>query len=109
MLVVCNRIPVNPEYREAFEQRFGERGRQVDGMPGFIAFQLLRPQAEGQPYQVVTFWQDEASFKAWTESQAFRQEHGRSGTLPREAFAGPSAVEIFEVIQSTGEIVRTAE
>lgn len=109
MIVTCNRIPVNPEHAEAFEQRFADRASLVDGMPGFISFQLLRPKKEGDPYVVMTFWESEADFVAWTESKAFKEGHARSSTLPPEAFTGHPKLEMYEVIQSTARITRTEE
>ena len=99
MLVVCNRIPVNPEYAEAFEARFKEREGLVDGMDGFISFQILRPTQPEQPYVVMTFWEDRAAFDAWTNSDAFKQQHQNSRTLPDDALLGRPQIEISEVIQ----------
>lgn len=109
MIVTCNRIPVNPEHAAAFEEHFSDRASLVDGMPGFISFQLLRPKNEGDPYVVMTFWESEAHFKAWTESAAFKEGHARSGTLPPQTFAGHPKLELFEVIQSTARIERADE
>lgn len=99
--IVCNRIPVNPAHAEAFEERFGQRGGLVDGMDGFISFQLWRPQTEEDPYIVVTAWESEGHFRAWTDSDEFKQQHAQSGTLPKETFLGHPVLEQFEVIQST--------
>lgn len=101
MIVTCNRIPVNPAHAQAFEERFADRANLVDGMDGFISFQLLRPMSEGDPYVVMTIWESQAHFKAWTESDAFKQGHARSGTLPPETFLGHPKIEQFEVVQST--------
>jgi len=109
MIVTCNRIPVNPEHAAAFEERFADRASLVDGMLGFISFQLLRPKSEGDPYVVMTFWESDAHFKAWTESAAFKEGHARSGTLPPQAFAGHPKLEIYDVIQSTTRIERASE
>lgn len=109
MIITSNRIPVNPEHAAAFEQTFADRASLVDGMPGFIAFQLLRPTAEGDPYIVMTFWESEAHFKAWTESAAFREGHARSGTLPQGTFAGHPKIELHEVIQSTLKVERVTD
>lgn len=109
MFVVCNRIPVNPEHAEAFEARFADRAQMVDGMPGFVAFNLLRPKNEGDPYVVMTFWEAEENFKAWTRSEAFKEGHARSGTLPPDAFLGHPKLETFDVIQSTAKIERVNE
>lgn len=106
MFVVSNRIPVNPDHAEAFEETFSNRGKMVDGMPGFVAFQLLRPTQAGEPYIVMTFWENEASFRAWTESKAFKEGHAKSGTLPDGAFLGHPKLELHESIQSTMTIVR---
>jgi heme-degrading monooxygenase HmoA len=97
MIVVANRIFVAPEYAEAFEERFRTRARLVDGMPGFISNQVLRPTHPDDPYVVFTLWESRAHFEAWTSSDAFRQGHARSGTLPKEAFTAPNKLEIHEV------------
>jgi heme-degrading monooxygenase HmoA len=106
MIVICNRIPVNSEHAAAFEERFADRANLVDGMAGFISFQLLRPKQEGDPYVVMTFWETEADFKAWTQSAEFKEGHARSGSLPPETFAGHPKIEMFEVIQSTAKIAQ---
>jgi heme oxygenase (mycobilin-producing) len=103
MIVTSNRIFVNPDHAEAFEKVFRERAGLVDGMPGFISFQLLRPTQAGDPYIVMTIWESMEHFHAWTNSAEFKQGHGRSGTLPPETFAGPSKIELHEVIQQTGK------
>lgn len=101
MIVVCNRIPVNPDHAQDFEQAFAKRAGLVDGMDGFISYQLLRPTQEGAPYVVMTHWDSQEKFIAWTESDAFKDGHARSGTLPREAFLGHPQIEVHEVIQTT--------
>jgi len=98
MIMVANRIYVGPEFAEAFENRFRNRVGLVDGMPGFIANQVLRPVNPGDPYVVMTWWESRAHFEAWTHSDAFRQGHARSGTLPKEAFTRPNKLEVHEVV-----------
>lgn len=97
MIVVMNRIPVNPAYREAFEERFSDRAALVDGMAGFVSFRLLRPQKPEDPYVVMTFWETHDHFVAWTQSDEFQQGHSRSGRLPSDAFQGHPKLEIMEV------------
>ncbi|MGJ3241204.1 MAG: antibiotic biosynthesis monooxygenase family protein [Anaerolineae bacterium] len=109
MIVTCNRIPVNPEHAEAFEERFADRSALVDGMPGFISFQLLRPQKAEDPYIVMTFWESKEHFQAWTQSDEFKEGHARSGSLPPETFSGHPKLEMFDVIQSTTDIKRVNE
>lgn len=107
MFITMNRIPVNPEYAELFEQNFRERARLVDRMPGFIRNLVLRPQKPDQPYVVMTFWESEQHFKNWVESPEFRQGHARSGTLPREVFLGHSSLETFEVFTDSAALEAT--
>jgi len=109
MILVANRIPVNPEHADAFERTFRNRAGLVDGMDGFIAFQILRPTKEGEPYIVQTLWESHAHFTAWIESDEFKQGHGRSGTLPKEAFLGPPTLEIHEVIHSSTKVENTKD
>jgi len=106
MIVICNRIPVNPAHAAAFEERFADRASLVDGMPGFVSFQLLRPSNDGDPYVVMTFWETEADFRNWTESDEFKEGHARSGSLPPETFTGHPKIEMYDVIQSTAKIGR---
>lgn len=98
MIAVRNRIYVNPEYREQFEERFANRENLVDQMDGFVSFQLWRPDNPEDPYVVLTFWESQAHFEAWTTSDAFRQGHAKSGQLPKEAFTQKSKLEVGEVI-----------
>ncbi|NJN96923.1 MAG: antibiotic biosynthesis monooxygenase [Anaerolineales bacterium] len=102
MFIVTNRILVNPEYKAQFEERFTNRAREVDKMPGFVRNQVLRPANPEDPYIVLTEWQSQADFEAWVNSDAFKKGHAQSGTLPREAFLGQSKLETFEVILDTG-------
>jgi heme-degrading monooxygenase HmoA len=94
MFVVMNRIPVNPDYTDQFEERFKTRARAVDKMKGF-------PDDPEDPYIVLTTWDSKEDFEAWVNSDAFKKGHARSGTLPQEAFLGRSKLESFEVILDT--------
>lgn len=109
MITVMNRIAVHPEYADAFEERFADRARLVDEMPGFVSNQVLRPVNPEEPYIVLTLWESRAAFEAWTSSDAFMKGHARSGSLPREAFSGPNRLEIHEVIQDSNRPDLTAE
>jgi heme-degrading monooxygenase HmoA len=101
MFVVMNRISVNPSFAEAFEERFRQRAGEVDKMPGFIRNLVLRPSAPGDPYVVMTMWESKQAFEAWTQSDAFRKGHARSGTLPADAFRGPSRLEMYDAFLDT--------
>ena len=97
MITVANRIYVAPEYQDAFEERFRNRTRLVDGMPGFISNQVLRPVNDGDPYVVLTLWESRKDFENWVESEEFRKGHAQAGTLPKEAFTQSNILELHEV------------
>ena len=101
MFVVMNRLPVNPDYADQFEERFTSRAREVDKMLGFIRNQVLRPANPDDPYIVLTLWESKDNFEAWVNSDAFKLGHSKSGTLPSEAFLGHPKLEGFEVILDT--------
>jgi heme-degrading monooxygenase HmoA len=101
MIVTMNRIPVHEEYSAQFEEAFRNRAHLVDGMPGFISNQILRPTGHGEPYIVLTQWESRQHFEGWVHSEAFKEGHAQSGSLPREAFAGRNTLELFEIILDT--------
>ncbi len=103
MITAMNRIYVTPEYAEQFEQRFRDRARLVDGMPGFIWNKVLRPVNAGDPYVVLTLWESRRAFDAWVKSDEFVKGHARSGTLPREAFTRPNQLELHEVFLDSSQ------
>jgi heme-degrading monooxygenase HmoA len=98
MILVANRIHVAPEHADAFETMLETRVALVDSMPGFVAIQLLRPTAAGQPYIIMTHWKSRADFELWTRSEEFKRGHARVGTLPPGAIT--AHLEIFEVFHS---------
>ena len=76
MFVAINRLRVPSEYAARLEEGFSRAGG-MDGVPGFISFDLLRAQS-GDEYLVVTRWQDRGSFEAWREGDAFQRAHASS-------------------------------
>ena len=107
MVVVSNRIPVAAGHEAAFEERFRGRAGLVEHHQGFVRMEILRPkQVEmhgkplgGSPYYVVlTYWEREADFVRWTESEDFRRAH--ADRPPKEMFSGPNVFDMHEVIQT---------
>ncbi len=98
MFTVANRIYVDSKYRDAFEDRFKNRARLVDEMPGFVLSYVMRPVQEEDPYIVFTVWQSRSDFENWVDSDAFKKGHARSGTLPKEAFTKPNKLELHELL-----------
>jgi len=77
MFVAMNRISCSPDYVERFEQLFGSRAKEVDTMPGFQSFHMLRPLQTDQPYIIMTFWDRKEDFEAWMRSGQFTKGHSR--------------------------------
>ncbi len=78
MFVAINYISCQPDYTDRFETLFQSRAGAIDKMPGFISMQVLKPQTSpDDPYLVVSQWESEENFKAWTKSEAFIEGHKR--------------------------------
>jgi heme-degrading monooxygenase HmoA len=100
MIVVCNRVKVNPQHTEAFERLFLSRTHAVDQMPGFKAFQLLRPAKPSDSYIVMVTWESKEYYQAWIESDAFKQGHSPTRSLPEDVFLEPQKIELYEVVEA---------
>ncbi len=75
--VAINYINCREDYVERFEYLFGTRAGAIDRMPGFKNMKVLKPLVKGGDYLIVSFWENEQSFKAWTGSPEFIEGHKR--------------------------------
>lgn len=98
MIVVENHIPVKKEYREQFEKLFASGTRYVQGAPGFVRNEVLRP-TNGDEYIVQTHWESKETFQKWVGSEDFKKAH--SSRAPDDMFSGESRLDIHEVVVST--------
>ncbi|HZC16459.1 MAG TPA: antibiotic biosynthesis monooxygenase [Caulobacteraceae bacterium] len=100
MYIAMNRFSVLPGQDKAFEAVWLGRDTHLAGVPGFVAFHLLRgPAEDGHTlYSSHTLWRSYADFEAWTKSEAFRAAHARAGDN-KPLYAGHPKFEGFEVIQ----------
>lgn len=96
-VVKINAISVPPGAGQELERRFAARAGAVEGSPGFLGFQLLRPVAGEDRYFVVTHWADEESFAAWRDGDARSAHAGDGGERPRPVSSGADLLE-FEVV-----------
>lgn len=76
--VAINTIACEDGYRSRFEELFRNRAHAIDALPGFRKMQVLRPTDPGGSYLVISHWESEASFRAWTGSEAFLAGHRRA-------------------------------
>ena len=54
---------------------FRHRPHLVDGAPGYLRMEVLSPSERPDEIWLVTFWSDEASFRAWHHSHLYRESH----------------------------------
>ena len=96
-VVRINAISVPAERREVLEQRFAERAGEVSSMPGFEAFELLRPSDDKDVYLVYTRWRTQADFDNWVASPAFT--HGHRAHASDGPVSSHSELWSFDVVQ----------
>ena len=101
MYIAMNRFRVLPGSEAAFEEVWLSRDTHLQGVPGFVAFHLLRgPKNEDHTlYSSHTVWASHAAFEAWTKSEAFRKAHQNAGQH-RDLYLGGPNFEGFDVIQT---------
>jgi heme-degrading monooxygenase HmoA len=98
-VVKINAIDVAPGAGPELERRFAERAAEVEGMPGFEGFELLRPVEGEERYFVYTRWASEEAYRAWVGSDAFKRGHAQAAR-DRGTVAHGASLMAFEVVLS---------
>lgn len=83
--VVMNHIPLSEEGIPVFEYRFKKHQYDLENVPGFVAFRLLKP-TKGNTYVVLTQWAEEEDYDAWKESDNFSKAHENQAVKPPAYF-----------------------
>ncbi len=83
--VVASELAVDPVGATALEEAFRDRLGEVEGHPGFQRLEVWRDDHHEGAYTMVTWWDDEASFRAYMGSMAHRRSHARVPTEPAAA------------------------
>ena len=101
MYIAMNRFRVARGQEAEFERVWAARDSHLEGVPGFVAFHLLRGPVHDDHalYASHSLWRSREAFEAWTRSEAFRRAHRDAGEH-RGLYLGPPQLETFEVIQS---------
>lgn len=98
-VVKINAIEVPEGMGPKLEERFAARVGEVEKMPGFLAFELLRPTEGETRYFVYTRWESEEAFRAWVESESFSRGHAEAGPAHgQQPVASGSALLGFDVV-----------
>jgi heme-degrading monooxygenase HmoA len=97
--IAMNNFQVATDQAAQFEERWQRRRSYLQGVPGFLHFQLLRGDTQdGQVHYVShSTWASLEAFEAWTRSESFVQAH-RGDPLPKGMVLGPPRLECFAVV-----------
>lgn len=103
MFIAMNRFRVRLGAEADFEAVWLKREVHLDGVPGFIAFHLLKGPVrdDHRLYASHSLWRSERHFLDWTRSEAFRAAHRDAGAHKELYLAAPE-LETFEVLQTVG-------
>ena len=99
MFIAMNRFRIAIGRESDFEQLWRSRDSQLNDVPGFQEFHLLRGATgdEATLFASHTVWDSRADFEAWTESDAFRQAHAQA-RAPEGTYLSHPEFEGFDVV-----------
>ena len=96
-VVKINAITVPTERADDLVERFANRAGEVAKMPGFEAFELLRPADDRDVFLVYTRWESQEAFDNWLNSQSFGRGH--AGHAKGGPVSTGSELWSFDVVQ----------
>ena len=99
MYIAMNRFRIAEGREEVFEEIWRKRDSQLDGVPGFRDFHLLRGETEDGAtlFASHTVWESEEAFRAWTKSESFRKAHANA-QAPQGTYLDHPRFEGFQVV-----------
>jgi heme oxygenase (mycobilin-producing) len=99
MFIFVSHLDVPADCHDGLERHFRERSHLVDGFPGFLYLQLLRPQAGQSTHTFLTAWADRESFSRYMRSSEHATSHSRE---PAEIMARTAVRhEAYEVLMDS--------
>lgn len=101
MFVFISHLDVPDADRASLERHFRERSHLVDGFPGFLYLQVLRPQGGSAAFSFLSAWESREAFAEYMRSDARATSKARE---PHEIMARTSVRhEAFEVLIDSRE------
>ena len=85
VFVVASDLEVAAQGAPALEAAFRSRMREVEVHPGFIRLEVWRDAKREGAYQMVSWWDDEQSFRSYMRSPEHKRSHARIPTEPAKA------------------------
>ena len=97
VFVVTNRITVKKGFAEKMAPRFTKGGK-IEELKGFHKIEVwqVNVDEDSEDMYVNTWWETEEDFKAWTQSDAFKEAHKNRGQSSSES----SPVIISEIVKA---------
>ncbi|CAN5767156.1 hypothetical protein BH23GEM8_BH23GEM8_14360 [soil metagenome] len=77
MFIFISHLTVPGSDHDRLESHFRDRSGLVDGYPGFLYLQLLKPQAGEATHTFLTAWENRESFRSYMRSQEHEISHAR--------------------------------
>lgn len=75
MFVALSRFKIANEMAGQVKEAFVNRPGLVESASGFVRLDVISPVDDPQEIWLLTYWEDEASFKAWHHSHLYRDSH----------------------------------
>ena len=99
MFIAMNRFRIALGHEGDFEEIWRSRESQLEDVPGFQQFNLLRGPSDDEAtlYASHTLWESREAFQAWTESESFRKAHAQA-RAPKGTYLEHPRFEGFEVV-----------
>ena len=99
MFIAMNRFRIALGREEGFEELWRSRDSQLDQVPGFKEFHLLKGASDEEAtlYASHTIWASKEDFEAWTRSENFRKAHANA-RAPQGTYLGHPNFEGFDVV-----------
>jgi heme-degrading monooxygenase HmoA len=89
--VALSRFAVANGLEQPVKEAFRDRPHLVEDAPGFLRLDVLSPWETPNEIWLLTYWDSEASFKAWHASHAFQKAHR---SLPKGVKLDPKATRL---------------
>lgn len=98
-VVKINALEIPPNAGDEIVKRFTARMSSLDGVEGFLGFELLRPTSDTETrWFVYTRWADQESYESWRDGDRATQAHATpEGETPKRPVSMGATLLEFEV------------
>lgn len=99
MFVAMSRFSIANGMADPVKAAFRARPGLVDGAPGFRRMDVISPREAPQDIWLLTYWDDEASYRAWHRGHTYHESHAG---IPKglKLVPGSARIEYFDHVAS---------